>query len=443
MQPVWSEPVQSVWGRPLEHAVSSCNADATVKARHEARRKYAGPLCLLLVVSVSGFLGACGDRAAAIGGGDARTFSTVESFLASYWDRPIPLQGTAPATYPAVEASLRPADCGTCHVQQFRDWQTTLHANAYSPGLAGQLVNWESSNYAQVRSCLSCHAPLSEQSARVPDTSGALVRNPYFDAALQESGLVCAACHVRGWRRHGPPRRDGSLTSSPEAPHGGAVRTGYFEDSQFCAGCHQFARPAPNGKSLQNTHVEWEQSRYAREGVTCQSCHMPDRRHLWRGIHDSAMVGAGISVAWLPPRSGSDVALLVTNTGTGHRFPTYVTPKVRVRIELLDRDRQPLEGGTAEGVIGREVRSGPSGWVEEWDTRLPPDSSLTVRAESVRGAAYARGTVTVFPDGFYNAMFAGMLAGRLSDTSRALITEAHRRTTASVYSVLDSVIAIN
>ena len=31
-------------------------------------------------------------------------------------------------------------------------------------------------------------------------------------------------------------------------------------------------------------------SRHAREGRACQACHMPERRHLWRGIHDPEMV---------------------------------------------------------------------------------------------------------------------------------------------------------
>jgi hypothetical protein len=383
----------------------------------------------------------CGGRPPAIGDGDRRTFTTLDAFVDGYWDRPVPLQGPAPDSFAAIEASLYPSDCGTCHPIQYADWETSLHAQAYSPGLAGQLVNWEASDYKTVRLCLGCHAPLSEQAAQVSDASGELVENPSFARDLQHEGLSCAACHVRGWARYGPPRRDGSLEPYPPgAPHGGVIRTAFFEDSRFCATCHQFARPAPNGKSLQNTFVEWEQSRYGAAGIVCQICHMPGRRHLWRGIHDSATVAGGVTVEWVRPGAGVDgaIGLRVTNSGVGHRFPTYVTPKIRVRVQLLDASREPIDGAVAESVIGREANAKNGAWVEDWDTRLRPDSSLTIDISLVPQARFARGTITVFPDGFYSGMFSRMLAGKLSDTSRALISEAHQRTVESVYSIFDA-----
>ncbi len=318
-----------------------------------------------------------------------------------------------------------------------------MHAHAFSPGLEGQLV--EMGNYAAVRSCLACHAPLSEQSALVPGGSGGLVENPFYDAELQRRGLTCAGCHLRGWRRHGPPRRDGSVdVSPPGSPHAGAVRTPYFEDSRFCAGCHQFTHPAANGKPLQNTHVEWEASRYPEAGVGCQTCHMPDRRHLWRGIHDSAMVRDGLTIAWLRPgRAGEDAGLRITNTGVGHRFPTYVTPRVQVRVELLDGAGERIAGAAVEDVIGRDVRSTPAGWVEDRDTRLAPDSGMTVVTPVPEEARRARGRITVFPDGFYTGLFTALLARPdRSDTSRALLTEALRRTEGSAFVIFDETIAL-
>lgn len=412
--------------------------------RREAWLTGAGPSRLVGLMAAVTVVVACSERSPSLPV-DQRAFHTAEAFAAGYWDRPIPLQGAPPDSFAPIEASLYPGDCGTCHPVQYADWRTSIHAHAYSPGLSGQLVNWEMPNYAAVRSCLACHAPLSEQSAQVPDTGGRLVLNPYFDRGLQTKGVTCAACHVRAWRRHGPPRRDGSLDpSSAGAPHGGVIRTSFFEDSRFCANCHQFAQPAVNGKSLQNTLVEWQESRYAEEGVACQSCHMPDRRHLWRGIHDSVTVRGGVTIQWIGAGTerSDTVGLRVTNAATGHRFPTYVTPKVRVRVELLDGAARTIEGATVEGVIGREVSAESGAWVEQWDTRLAPDSSVGVVAPVPPEARSARGTVTVFPDGFYNAVFARMLAGSLTDTSRALIAQAHRRTLESAYNLFDSTIVL-
>ncbi len=298
------------------------------RRKTRARLGTAGPGVVLLTLSL--VLAACGEGGLASRRGgdlsafptDSRFFNDLDEFLEAYWQRPIPLQGQAPEGLSALENSLEPSACGACHAEQYMDWQTSIHSGAYSPGLSGQLVNWETDWYQNVRDCLVCHTPLSEQSAQVPDTLGNLRPNPVFDRALQTHGLVCAACHVRGWRRHGPPRRDGSVEESPPgSPHGGVKRSPFFEDSRFCSECHQFAAPAVNGKSLQNTYEEWANSRYAAEGVSCQGCHMPDRRHLWRGVHDSTMVRSGVTIELgerLVSRANRRVVdLRITNSGTG------------------------------------------------------------------------------------------------------------------------------
>ncbi|MFQ5529552.1 MAG: multiheme c-type cytochrome [Gemmatimonadota bacterium] len=352
---------------------------------------------------------------------DVRTFRTMEDFLGGYWNRPIPPQGAAPAGWSSLEASLAPPECGTCHVRQYEDWQTTVHSEAYSPGLAGQLVSREATNFGFVRSCLVCHGPLSEQQAKLP---------------LPEGGFGV---------NHGPPTREGSTAPSEEGmPHGGVVRSEYFEDSRFCAGCHQFASPAPNGKSLQNTYEEWLDSRYATEGIGCQTCHMPDRRHLWRGIHDPEMVRSGITIEWMQGNEmeAGRVGLRVTNSGTGHRFPTYVTPAVDVTLELLDSAGSLIPGATSSVEIGRKVAFQGGSWVESADTRLVPDSSMTLTHPAPAEAAFVRGSVRVRPDAFYRNVFAGLLAGALTDSARVLIDAAHAGSIASPFTIFEDTVAI-
>ncbi|MDH3297460.1 MAG: multiheme c-type cytochrome [Gemmatimonadota bacterium] len=376
---------------------------------------------------------------------DPREFRSMEDFLGGYWNRPIPPQGPAPAAWSSLEASLAPPECGTCHVQQYEDWQTAVHAGAYSAGLAGQLVSQEATNFGFVRSCLVCHGPLSEQQSKLPLPEGGHGTNPDFDPQLKEGGIVCAACHVRGQVRYGPPTREGATAPSAEGmPHGGVVRSDYFEDSRFCAGCHQFASPAPNGKSLQNTYEEWLDSRYATEGVGCQTCHMPDRRHLWRGIHDPDMVRAGVTIEWM---EGSElepgrVGLRVTNSGTGHRFPTYVTPAVDVTLELLDGTGSPIPGAARSAEIVRRVALQGGSWVESSDTRLAPDSSMTLTYPAPVDARFVRGEVRVRPDAFYRNVFAGLLARVLTDTARVLIEAAHEGAIASPFTIFDDTVAI-
>src|SRR5204863_4162904 len=135
----------------------------------------------------------------------------IREFLDRHWRRPLAPQGPPPARFSPLEASLQPEACGTCHPAQLADWTTSLHSRSMGPGVAGQLVEMLESDPGSALSCLTCHAPLAEQAPRVPAT---LAPNPAFDPALARRGIPCAACHVRGHQRLGPPRRDGSLAST-------------------------------------------------------------------------------------------------------------------------------------------------------------------------------------------------------------------------------------
>lgn len=354
----------------------------------------------------------------------------VEEFLDRHWTVPIPAQGTPPARFTPVEASLDPQSCGTCHPAQYADWKTSLHARSMGPGVAGQLVDMIRTDPASALDCQRCHGPLAEQQ----------VANPAFDRSLQSQGLVCAACHVRGWERFGPPKRDGRLEGDlprDRAPHNGATRTAAFLRSEFCRGCHQFAEDgfALNGKLLENTYEEWRASPYAREGVQCQDCHMPDRRHLWRGIHDPEMVRRGVTIDLTTARQGDrlEATLTLTNSGVGHYFPTYLTPKVFLRMDLADARGRPVGGSLREAIIGREAPLDLSR--EIFDTRLAPRGSFAMRETWTVGrrGLTLRARVIVEPDHFYERFFRAMVpqAGR----GRAQLQEALRQTRRSAFTI--------
>ena len=269
--------------------------------------------------------------AAAAAGADA-----IQDFIRRHWSQPLAPQGVPPARFSPLEASLQPESCGTCHPAQLADWRESLHAAASGPGIAGQLVEMRESDPSSAHACLVCHAPLAEQGPFVA-VGRELRENPAYDASLAGRGVPCAGCHVRGHQRFGPPRRDGSLASTAPRetlPHNGVTSHPAFLKADFCRGCHQFTPDgfALNGKLLQATYDEWKASRFAREGVQCQDCHMPDRRHRWRGIHDLEMVRSGLTIeakAGAPRYRPGELALVtlrVSSTRVGHAFPTYVTP---------------------------------------------------------------------------------------------------------------------
>lgn len=373
----------------------------------------------------------------------------IESFLQKYWDRPLRAQGAPPAHFSRLEASLDPRSCGTCHVAQFSEWQQSLHSRSMGPGILGQLMDMSPDATEEHQDCIRCHAPLKEQAdsfvaslVRERDRGSHPIKNAGH--LLYEQGLVCAACHIRGYQRHGPPRRDGSTPdAAAKLPHNGWISNTAFEDSRFCAACHQFTKDeyALNGKLLENTYEEWKASRYAREGKTCQSCHMPDRRHLWRGIHDREMVQAGVTIDVTPPRVASGVvsgSLTVRNTGTGHYFPTYVTPKVVAEAYQESAGGQMLEGTLREYIISRQVSLDLS--EEIADTRIAPDNQtrFDYRVPLNTEAVILVFRVRVEPDAFYTGLYRSLLEEKQAGKGEELIRQALENSLASHFTFYTS-----
>src|SRR5437667_4985825 len=375
----------------------------------------------------------------------------IREFLDRHWRRPLAPQGPPPARFSPLEASLQPEACGTCHPVQLADWKSSLHAASMAPGVAGQLVEMLESDPPSALSCFTCHAPLAEQAPRVDD-GGRARTNPAYDAALGARGLVCAGSHGRAHQAFGPPRRDGSLAPtapSETLPHNGVTRAPAFLRSEFCQSCHQFTADgfALNGKLLENTYNEWKASRFAREGVQCQDCHMPDRRHLWRGIHDPEMVRSGLAITARRdgagvPRGGTVTATLrMTSTRVGHAFPTYVTPRVILRGELVDETGAVIAGTRVQRIVAREVALDLSR--EVGDTRLAPGRSVELRyARRVdRDGLRLRFTVVVEPDAFYTQFFETLLA-QGAGAGTAQIREALEASRRSPFTVFEQLLPL-
>ncbi len=324
-----------------------------------------------------------------------------------------------------------------CHADKLAQWRTSLHAEAFSPGLVGQLLTYDAEDTA---ACMQCHAPLAEQRQAFEAARKKGTAHLAADQGLAAAGNSCAGCHVRGNRRFGPPARDTGAVgqSDPKGPHGGVIRTADFEKSEFCAACHQFTQDqAINGKPLENTNVEWQASPAASEGKTCQSCHMPDRTHLWRGIHDPDTVRSGVTPEFLaePGRA----VFRLTNTGVGHAFPTYVTPKVVMMGIALDEQGKPVVGTEVSSVIQRRVEQIDGNWIERADTRLTPGQSATLEMPWPNSGA-VRLWLEVRPDDFYDhSVYDGLLHDLLKNTAAAhLIAEADRRAQANRYRLFET-----
>ncbi len=362
------------------------------------------------------------------------------AFLARHWQQPLPPQGPVPAGFSALEASLAPESCGQCHASQYRDWQQSLHSQTMTAGILWQMRLMPQ---AEANQCLNCHAPLAEQKALIAQEhgwSGAPATPPpaHVPASLGHQGLVCAACHVRQHERFGPPPREEAGVSTPasaHAIHGGFTMSKAFEDSRFCAGCHQFPADGPRtaGKLREDTWEQWRASPQAASGSTCQSCHMPDRQHKWQGVHSPEMIRRALSTT-LEVKDGTARAQL-TNTGAGHYFPTYMVPKIHVQLWWLQHGMESL---LVESVIGWQVDVSLE--KESFDTRLPPGKSLELTAplpaDRRQGRVELR--VLVAPKEHYERTYEFMLAqaDKLDAVTLGLVKTAHAEARASRFEAL-------
>lgn len=325
----------------------------------------------------------------------------------------IPPQGSPPPTLSTVEASLYAHQCARCHPDQYRAWNASIHRGATSPGYLAQTFAMAPD---RVANCRRCHAPLAEQAS---------------EPALHAQGVSCAGCHVRNWTRHGPPGVDAELARSPtKNPAYPLVTDARYDRGDFCMPCHQLApRHAVDGRPLLDTFREWLDGPYLPRGVQCQSCHMPEREHSWRGIHDPAAVRRAISLAGRV--TGSTVTVQLRNTGAGHYFPTTPTPAVYLTITA--------NGETVRHRIGRAIEAIPAGWRDLGDTRIAPGATATFSHAFRAPVTSAKITVEVYPDDYYTMLYTNMLKTELPAARRQLYEQALARAKAAEFTALEMI----
>ncbi|OQW94644.1 MAG: hypothetical protein BWK79_05200 [Beggiatoa sp. IS2] len=340
-----------------------------------------------------------------------------QNFLDHYWHRPLPSQGSPSATLNSLESALEPQACQNCHPTQFSQWQQSRHARALGAGVIGQLMDMTPE---EQQSCLNCHAPLAEQFDSLSKAT---------QSKLHEQGVICSACHVRHYQWFGPPRRSDLPPLTASLPHNGWQSHLAFTDSRFCAACHQFPEDgyALNGKLLENTYHEWQASPQAQQGKTCQFCHVPNRQHLWRGIHDAAMVLSGVEIhasSVSIQEKTVRATLSLQNTQVGHFFPTYVTPRVVLEGYQETATGKKLADSVQQKIIAWSVSLDLT--TEVFDTRLAPQQTavLEYHAPVAPQATTLVLRIVVEPEAFYTRFYQSLLASQSAKTGLERIRQA-------------------
>lgn len=168
------------------------------------------------------------------------------------------------------------AYCRTCHPEQYQEWQTSLMANATTEASfehRSRQLAW----MMPPDRCVVCHSPLVAK------------------GLPKEEAISCEVCH-------GPGRTE-------------------TVSRMFCLACHQ----GPGGFVL-TTGEEYGASPAAKQGKTCESCHMPivDGRASHRFVGSRAYPESYRGVVTVEDIALEDegIAVTVRNTVEGHSLPT-------------------------------------------------------------------------------------------------------------------------
>jgi len=215
----------------------------------------------------------------------------------------------------AGESGPKAKECGACHVEQYREWQTSVHAKS-----AASATFLEAAGNPPEQECLPCHSPLGMRDNQMVSRT--------FN---QDEGITCVSCHLIDGKMHGP---HGSTALA--SPHPIQEDRAAFAGPALCAGCHG------------ETFAQWQKAAAQRQTPTCQECHLaavqrtatqgtnlfsnmlvafekkvPTRSHDVNLEH-MAPVPGGVSLTIAPHAQGADTIVLeaTVRNSLPHNLPT-------------------------------------------------------------------------------------------------------------------------
>lgn len=276
-------------------------------------------------------------------------------FLLVTFATPGALAYTPPPLF-RLDVNVQPAKvCKDCHLDISQQWEHSSHSRSdRSKNLLFGRMYFQSLKVTRGATMLKC-GPCHETVAFV---------NQDFNTIREVTteGVTCSYCHAIS----GPGSPDGIPPYTLDLGHYfGTIRmpvpttshqseySDYIKSSEYCGACHAYKNQ--HGVQISDTYAEWKRSKYAKQGVTCQGCHMPGRpgriSHLGparprvadhtfspEALHKARPNAAvGMTLRAERTRSGDSLRVfaLVSNTGWGHSLPTgndqYIA-LIRIRV---------------------------------------------------------------------------------------------------------------
>jgi hypothetical protein len=188
-----------------------------------------------------------------------------------------------------------PEVCQGCHLQQYDEWNGSVHALAFQdPVYQGELnKGFKAVGHEVTRQCEGCHSPAGVVTGEIkgPGLKGL--------GRMALAGVSCDICHSISGVTHGQTpshepengsfilapgtdARDGAKLikrgpAKPSAECGGGfhecAESPLHAQADLCAGCHQVYHYESHFP-LESTYLEWKHGPYAQKDIHCQDCHM-------------------------------------------------------------------------------------------------------------------------------------------------------------------------
>lgn len=169
------------------------------------------------------------------------------------------------------------AQCASCHTDHYREWSRSFHARSLTsddflrtfPQYLDSLGRDGRKDPQASMACFSCHAPL------LKNAEPGVVRHVTALVLARETEKLdgfevgCASCHMEASGLFSGPIR-----GPQDNPFHLSKFSAFYKEASFCATCHT---SAPPGIPCSDVYTDWQKSRAAKQGRTCQSCHMTER----------------------------------------------------------------------------------------------------------------------------------------------------------------------